>query len=43
METKKLLLEAYRARQQQTMAAGGIPSFYKKACSLVLSVVVLGL
>jgi hypothetical protein len=30
METKKLLLEAYRARQQQTMAAGGIPSFYKK-------------
>ena len=32
METKRILLEAYKERQQKAAAAGAIPSFYKKAC-----------
>ena len=31
METKRILLEAYKERQQKAAAAGAIPSFYKKA------------
>jgi len=30
METKKILLEAYKERQQKAVAAGAIPSFYRK-------------
>lgn len=33
VETKKILLEAYKERQQKATAAGAIPSFYKKAIS----------
>lgn len=31
METKRILLEAYKERQQKAAAAGAIPSFYRKA------------
>lgn len=39
METKKILLEAYKERQQKAAAAGAIPSFYRKACGILFVIV----
>lgn len=34
LETKRILLEIFKDKQQKSQEAGTIPSFYKKACSL---------
>ncbi|RWW61890.1 hypothetical protein BHE74_00031006, partial [Ensete ventricosum] len=34
LETKRILLEIFKERQQRNAQAGSVPSFYKKACQL---------
>ena len=35
LETKRILLEIFKEKQQKSQQAGTIPSFYKKACPLL--------
>lgn len=36
LETKKILLDIFKEKQRKTAEAGTIPSFYKKACVIIV-------
>lgn len=38
LETKRILLDIFKEKQQKSAEAGTIPSFYKKACSRIFVV-----
>lgn len=37
LETKRILLDIFKEKQQKSAAAGTIPSFYKKACISIVT------